>query len=92
MSAFLALSEIKAFLNDAKIERSCTNARLPCVKGAGTANAVTEGLFPRKTYFTPSKAQSFEPCKKDRWCTDGRLPLVRGAGAANAATEGIDPR
>ncbi|MBQ5819686.1 MAG: hypothetical protein IIW31_00480, partial [Clostridia bacterium] len=45
-------------------ERSRTNVRLPCVKGAGTANAVTEGLSLRKTYFSSVEAHLLNDARK----------------------------
>ena len=41
----------EVLLNDKKRDSWRTNARLPCVKGAGTAIAVTEGLYGTKRFF-----------------------------------------
>ena len=69
-------------------EHSCTNARLPCVKGAG-AEGKTEGLSVRKTNFQPQRAQPFELCKKESSCTEVSLHLLEGEGD-RAAVEGVN--
>ena len=56
----IVIFTIREILLNSKIRDSWrTKVRLPCVKGAGTANAVTEGLSLRKTNFPPSKEPSF---------------------------------
>ena len=63
--------------------------KAPLCKGSWRGEAVTEGLFPRKTYFLTVESAFLERCKIERWRTKVSLHLLEGEGD-RVAVEGVN--